>query len=256
MKHYKIFWLFFLLITAYNASAQETLPDLTVKNFNGKIIVSWQNAYTKPVSNILIQRSYDSLKNYTTIGSVLNPQNKENGYADANPPYNKMYYRVSVSFEGGSYVITKPVRPVKEIPVEIVDSTSQQANQPKYDPRYPWQINSYPDSISAPIPKKDEITYPSQRIFTGRDNNLVIHLPDAAIKKYTAKFFDDADNFLFEVTRLNDEYLIIEKVNFGHAGWFRFEIYEGGKLIEKNKFLILKDGKNGNPDLNKKSGNK
>ena len=220
----------------YHADAQKILPGITVKNFSGKIIVSWKNEFVTPVSNILIQRSYDSLKNYTSIGSVLNPQSRENGYADINPPYTKMYYRVSVSFEGGSYVISTPVRPVKDIPAGIEDSAKITGD----DSRYPWQSNPFADSILL-SKSKNEITYPSQRIFTARDNNLVIHLEDAGTKKYTAKFFDEKDSLLFELTRLNDEYLIIEKVNFIHPGWFHFEIYESGKLIEKNKFQILRE---------------
>lgn len=199
--------------------------------------MSWQNDYKKPITNIFIQRSYDSSKNYTTIGTVLNPQNKENGYSDLNPPYAKMYYRVSISFEGGSYVISTPERPIKELPV--TDSGTEVKQEIE---RYPWQAIAN-DSVKIIFPKKNEITYPSERIYTSRDNNIVIHLPDAAQKKYTAKFFDENENFLFELTKLSDEYLIVEKVNFGHAGWFRFEIYESDILVEKNKFQILKDVK-------------
>ena len=49
------------------------------------------------------------------------------------------------------------------------------------------------------------------------------------------------DNFLFELTKVNEEYLILEKVNFVHSGWFHFEVFENGKLIERNKFLVSKD---------------
>ncbi len=240
MKYSKFFIFIFCLITGPVANAQKILPGITVKNFGGKIIVSWQNSFTTPVSNIFIQRSYDSLKNYSTIGSVLNPQNRENGYADVNPPYTKMYYRVSISFEGGAYMISLPERPVKEIPPALSDSTKND------ETLYPWQAIPGKDSIML-INPKNEITYPSERIYTSKDNNIIIHLPDAAIKKYSAKFFNEADSLLFELTKLNDEYLILEKVNFVHAGWFHFEIYESGKLVEKNKFQILsKEQKAGN----------
>ena len=261
---------FFLLANSY-LFAQEVLPGITVKNMNGKIIVSWLNDYTKPVTNILIQRSFDSLKNFKTIGSVLNPLNKENGYPDVNPPYNKMYYRLSISFEGGTYVIGPSVRPVKEIQVAIPeepymtepepelqpepgtqptapkDSVKKPATkQPEPNVRFPWQLNQSFDSSVIIPPKKDEITYPSNRVFTGRQNNVVIHLPEASVKKYMVKFFDEEERFLFELNKLHEEYLIIEKVNFKHAGWFNFEVYVNGKLIEKNKFYIGKDGKNNN----------
>lgn len=248
------------------ARAQSTLPEITVKNINGKIIVSWLNDYEQPITDILIQRSYDSLKNYSTIGTVLNPLNKENGYSDLNPPYNKMYYRLSINFEGGKYLITKPVRPVKEKPVVTAAETEALLY------RYPWQASPIKDSITkSGLPVKDSIrsgvpvitqptiiikkpepTYPSQRIFTARDNNIIIHLTEAPNRKYRVKFFDENNQFLFELTKLTDEYLILEKVNFQHSGWFFFEIYELDKLVEKNKFFIGKDGKN-TPDAGRKS---
>ena len=123
MIKYKFFFLILGLITVQIVSAQEVLPGITVKDFSGKIIVSWMNEYKVPVSNISIQRSYDSTKNFTTIGSVLNPQNLENGFADNKPPYNKMYYRLFISFEGGAYVFSSTVRPVKVIPEK--DTTSE-----------------------------------------------------------------------------------------------------------------------------------
>ena len=90
----------------------------------------------------------------------------------------------------------------------------------------------------------DIITYPSRRIYTGKDNNIIISLPLAETKKYTIKFFDENETALFDLNKITETYLIIERVNFLHAGWFYFEVYENGKLIEKNKFQIAKEGKN------------
>jgi hypothetical protein len=233
---------FFLLTTVGKLSAQETLPDITVTDQNGIIIVSWKNEYPLPVKNINIQRSYDSLKNYSTIGSVLNPQNHENGFADTKPPYNKMYYRVFISFDGGAYQFSEPTRPVKD-PVmfkQVRDSlfvgidTTGSTKNPKLIPR-----PNIPDiNNNTPL-----IIYPSRRIFTGKDNNVVITLTDASTNKYQVKFFDENNVPLFEINRLPENYLIIEKVNFIHSGWYFFELYENGKLLEKNKFFVPKDGK-------------
>ena len=206
------------------------MPFIQVKNLNNKIVVSWINDYNKPITALNIQRSYDSLQNYTTIGSVLSPQSRENGFADVNFPYNKMYYRVFVSFEGGTYIITPPARPVKE--VFATDNVSNEA--------FPLFGK---DSTLVFSPSKPGITYPSSTIFTAKDNNIIIHLEEAASKKYSVKFFDEAEKFLFELTKLREEYLIIEKVNFVRTGWYRFELYENGLLIENNKFQILKEVK-------------
>ena len=104
-----------IFLTSSNITAQQlSLPNLTIRSIGTRVIVSWKQDYKKPISNLNIQRSYDSLKNYKTIGEVLSPQSIENGYIDANPPYNKMYYRVFVAFEGGSYAYSNIYRAKKD----------------------------------------------------------------------------------------------------------------------------------------------
>jgi hypothetical protein len=90
--------------------AQETLPAVSVNGSNKRVVVSWLNDYQKPIESILIQRSYDSLINFRSIGSVLNPLNLENGFLDQQPPYDRMYYRVFIQFSGGEYVIGPSAR--------------------------------------------------------------------------------------------------------------------------------------------------
>ncbi len=225
-------FLFFIFTSIHVFAQQKPLPAIMVKNINNKIIVSWVNDYTKPITTLNIQRSYDSLKNYKTAGSVLSPQSRENGYADANAPYNKMYYRVFVAFEGGSYAYSNVMRPIK-------DTTKYNNAQ---DDKMPW-LNVPRDSGFIGQPAKPTITYPSSLIFTAKDNNVIIHLSETAARKYSVKFFDDTEKFLFEIKRIKEDYLIIEKVNFVRTGWFNFEIYEDGELLEKNRFQITKDTK-------------
>jgi hypothetical protein len=90
---------------------------------------------------------------------------------------------------------------------------------------------------------ENAITYPSRRIFAAKDNNVVINLPHFESRKYVVKFFDEEERPMFELNRIKEDYLIVEKMNFLHSGWFYFEIYENGKMIEKNKFFIPRDGK-------------
>ncbi len=216
---------------------QKPLPIIAVKNISNKIIVSWVNDYTKPITTLNIQRSFDSLKNYKTVGSVLSPQSRENGFADANAPYNKMYYRVFIAFEGGSYVYSNTARPIKDTAAKNNNSTTS------IEEKYPWMVVVGNDSSLILQPNKPNKTYPSSNIFTAKDNNIIIHLRDASTTKYSVKFYDESEKFLFELKKIKEDYLIIEKVNFVHTGWFRFEIYEDGELIEDNKFQIVKDTK-------------
>jgi len=265
----------FICLTAIAASGQQVLPAITVKNLNGKIVVSWLNEYKKPIQNILIQRSYDSLKNYSTIGTVLNPQNTENGYPDANPPYNKMYYRLTITFEGGTYAIGPATRPVKEVyepePIDItaiptspIDDTpilpeiDSNENNPSIVTK---KVDNLPETKNITTKKNDlskdnsnitiktiappkriiETTFPSVRVFTSKQNIVVIHIAEAITRKYHIKFFDENEKLAFEVKKITEEYLYIEKSNFVHSGWFRFEIYEDGILFEKNKVYVGKD---------------
>lgn len=284
------------IFSAGKLSAQEILPGITVKNFNGKIIISWRNQYPLEVKTINIQRSYDSMKNYSTIGSVLNPQNAENGFVDEAPPYNKMYYRVFISFEGGDYIFSDAARPVKEVPppqpifvqetvvdpFKKADMARTSLKESKKDPADPGSLSPRDkkkgqgekekkgltskkqkkekepvlkddknndqglvtaDPADAPANNDGISGYPSKRIYISRYNNVVINLGNADYRKYTVKFFEEGNKFLFELNRIKENFLIIEKVNFLHAGWFYFELFENGKMVEKNKFFIPRDNK-------------
>ncbi len=84
---------------------------------------------------------------------------------------------------------------------------------------------------------------PSGRVYTGKDNNVIISLPDAERKNYAIKFFEENGALVFEIPKIKEPFLTLEKVNFLHSGMFNFELFEEGKLIEKHKFYIPKDGK-------------
>lgn len=89
------------------------------------------------------------------------------------------------------------------------------------------------------VPK--EIYKVSPYIFTGRYGNVHVTLPEPAKKHYAVKFFDENNKFLFELSEIRDPSLIVDKTNFHHSGWFRFELYDGDQLKEKNKLFIPKE---------------
>ncbi len=215
---------FFILAISIKNYAQDTLPRISVKNISNKVIISWRTTYGANITTINIQRSADSLKNFTTIGSVLEPNNRENGFVDSKAPAPDMFYRVFVAFAGGSYIFSKSYRPV----IDTFSSISQ-------------NIQTQPEGEGTPG------FIASKFIFTGKDNNIIIDLPDAAVSKYSIKFFDENDKPVFEISKVTEPYLIIEKVNFLHSGWFYFKLYENGVIKEKHQFYIPKEGKYGIP---------
>lgn len=196
--------------------AQDTLPRLSVNNISNNVIISWTNPFTS-LTTINIQRSFDSTKNFTTIGSILDVKNKRNGFVDAKPLSAQMFYRVFLSFEGGMYLFTKSYRPLKDT-ISVMPSIKE-LQQSKV---LAWFV-------------------PSPRVYTGKENNIIISLPDAEKKKYSLKFFDEGGAPVFEISKINEPYLTLEKVNFLHAGLFNFELYQDDKLIEKYKVYVPKD---------------
>lgn len=89
------------------------------------------------------------------------------------------------------------------------------------------------------VPK--EVYKPSKLVFTDRDGNVKILLPLATEKKYTLKFFEESGTPVMDIKQIKDTVLVLDKANFIHAGWFRFELYEDGQLKEKHKLYIPKD---------------
>ena len=209
-------FLLMLLLSGAKVFSQDTLPKLSVVNINNHIVISWSNPYTS-LTTINIQRSPDSLKNFISIGTVLDVKNKTNGFVDAKPLSGRQYYRLFLSFEGGMYIFTNSERPTLDTSKIIPKEYRQSA------------VNTW--------------FVPSKFIYTGRDNNVIISLPLAGKKKYLVKFFEENGNPVFEISKLSESYLTVDKVNFIHAGFFNFEIYEEGILLERHKFYIPKDGK-------------
>jgi hypothetical protein len=99
------------------------------------------------------------------------------------------------------------------------------------------QIKPYIEVYHEP----KEVYKISTYVFTSKDGNVTIALSDFNRKKYFVAFFESDNTPVLEVKDIRDAVLIIDKTNFGHAGWFRFELYEDGKLKEKNKLLIPKE---------------
>lgn len=71
-----------------------------------------------------------------------------------------------------------------------------------------------------------------------RNGDVVISVPRNSFGRYKVRFFSRNNVLLFEVREIRDSPLIIEKVNFVHAGIFQYELYLDNYLIERNSFRI------------------
>jgi hypothetical protein len=346
----RLFFALFLLtvfILPY-AQAQDTLPGFTASlKTSGKVLISWRNSYPD-VNQISIQRSNDSLRNFTTLATVPDPRIPENGFVDSKTGGRKMYYRIFILFPNSKYTFTRSRRPVLEtsdqpympektvakekrkpppatpvqkqpvktdVPVTATAAVPKPAASeeeeylilPKIDNSriyYMMENNNLkkpsvnnPGKIGSPNIKVEKILIVKRRdsvimalagnqvrrfsdslikqtkdtllfvnadtlqirpyieiyrepvevykispnVFAAKDGNVTIALGDYARKKYVVVFYETDNTVVLEIKDIKDAVLIIDKTNFVHSGWFRFELFEDGKLKEKNKLLIPKE---------------
>ena len=228
MKFYQyLLSLTILIFITSTALSQDTLPNFSVRNAGkNRIIIGWVNTLQN-VKQISIQRSFDSLHGYKTILSVADPKAIQNGFADTKAPADTMFYRLLYVLDGGRFYFTEAKKP------NLPPLGGDRQDGVKIIP-----IN--PGAIDSNLIKRNGSFVPSFYVYTNKEGYVFINLPDAENKKYRVKFYEENDDFLFEIKHIKESALTIDKANFYHAGWFKFELYNDDKLIEKHKFYINK----------------
>ncbi|HET6256805.1 MAG TPA: hypothetical protein VFE32_22225 [Puia sp.] len=308
MQRYVGILLISLLISA-SLKAQDTLPRFTATARGpGKILISWHNQYPV-VTQISIQRSADSLRNFATLLTVPDPKLPENGAVDSKAPHPNFFYRLFIVFDNGQYLFTPSHRPQsvtgQNETVAREDKAAEKVLAKAVEPRIVFIDPSAPrqaatirnlsgthgaaqisdvaysatifirrgDSIIGKVSGKQilpfrdsilnrtrdtlifidgdtlwikpfvplEVYKISAYVYTGKYGNVHVSLPEAGRKHYSVRFFDENNKLMFELSEIKDPTLIVDKTNFQHAGWFRFELYDGDQLKEKNKLFIPKE---------------
>ncbi|MEI9946700.1 MAG: hypothetical protein WDN26_21080 [Chitinophagaceae bacterium] len=212
------------------------MPDFSLKNVgNKRIVVSWVNKFAT-VKQISIQRSFDSVRNFKTILTIADPSLPENGYLDTKADNDRMFYRLYILLDKGYYVFSNTKRPLFDTAAAKRGAMVKPDN-PTLVQTIPTDNNSGPSISYKP---KVEAWLPSKYVYTFKDGYIRITLPEDE-KKYNIKFFTAEDELLFELKDVKEKSFKIDKANFYHAGWFKFELYQDGELKEKNKFYLPKE---------------
>lgn len=246
----------FCTATLFASAQKDTLPQFAVKKREGVITLSWINAF-KNASQINIQRSKDSNRNFVTIHSTPNPDAKTYSYVDKTAKHDTGYYRIFILFEGSNYIFTKSKRAVEEIIVktnkqetrekETTEKELTEKEQAELNGTGPAGINSKDNKAGGKIPPPvnaapvKKVWEPSVFIYTGDDGNVIIDLPLAASKKYAVTFLKEEGRPVFVIEQVNEPKLKLDKAVFLRSGWYYFELREDGKVKERNKFLITRD---------------
>jgi len=263
-----------LICTSAFAYAQDSLPAFSVVNKgNNRVVISWNNKFPQ-LKQLSIQRSTDSLSNFKTLITVPDPNNKQNGFLDSKAPNDKMFYRLYILVDGANFIFSKSKRPSNDsIRTALLSDTSSKAIRDSNYLKVIEKIISqnlpdsaltteelillkryrngkqdlFSDSVNRKIDavvktkNKPDVVIPQYRIIANKDGLVRISLLDFGSKKYSIKFYEDDDTFLFELKNIKEASLMLEKSNFYHSGWFKSELYQDDKLIEKNRFFIPKD---------------
>jgi len=272
-----------LLLTATVAKSQDTLPRFTVDDRGaGRVVVSWSNPYSNLVQ-VAVQRSYDSLKRFSSVYSAPSPELPVNGFADKVPAGVKVYYRIFYVMKGGTYYFTASKRPgtgnanvaaeydsrrdllseslLQELNTKMPDSVAPEPiivqTKSGFLSLMPEQFKVFRDSIMtltndtlvqtsadtvmvAPY-QPPFVQRASQYVFTDREGYIVIKLPEAGSKKYELVFLEEDDTPVLELKNLKETQYTLDKTNFYHGGWYKFELIENGRIKERNKIFLPKD---------------
>lgn len=264
----------FTIILCGPLAAQDTLPSFRAVIRSGKVVLSWVNLSSRVVQ-LTIQRSSDSLQGYKSIAPMPDPGLPENGFMDMRAPDTRQFYRIYVQ-ESGGYFFTTPARraiPESEAPPIVRATPIYTQPAPKYtpvpEPQEPLQLiptfNSLLESGLRPVIARrapgrirfavqplavdvkvldvripNSLLSPSVFMLINPDGNLQLALPSDRAGSYRVQFFLPDGAPFFQVSKVKDPFLIIDKVNFQRSGWFEFEVYENERLRERKRIFIPK----------------
>lgn len=275
----RIFLVAFLLcLFCSELKAQKPLPDFSVIDLNKtKARISWQNNFGDSLIQLNVQMSYDSLKFYKTIFSTESPGLPQNGFVYNLPYTTNFYYRIFYVLLGDKFYFSPAKHAVPDTaagtasygelpennaaavndeppPVRMITVRSKDTvfaiMEYSYYKHFKDSINKSTkdtlfvlgkDEVTLKPFNPDNIYIPSIYVVSNKDGFIQLKLPESGHKKYKITFFEMDGKKLFTINNIPESDLLIDKSNFVHAGWFRFELYEDDKLKERNKILLQRD---------------
>jgi len=262
-----IFFLICVFSSGSILNAQQKFQVMVSGIGGTKVKVEWINPHGDSVVQLNVQRSWDSVKSFMTVFAPLSPELPQNGYIDERAGYTGMYYRVFYVLADGSFYFTKAqkVRTGSDFTEEISeekaadknflvtvhddDTVIAQLNYEAYKRFRDSIVNNTRDTLYSLTDadiliryyNNDIVWVPSTHVFTNSDGYVQIYLADAQQKNYRLRFLDEHRKLLFNIKRVPQSKLLLDKTDFMRSGWFYFELYEDDKVKERNKFYIPKD---------------
>jgi len=75
-------------------------------------------------------------------------------------------------------------------------------------------------------------------VFTDKRGYVNLRLPNTKLYRYIVRFYETDGKLAFEIQSPKDDWLILEKSNFIHAGSFDYEVIQDGIIHEKGRIFL------------------
>lgn len=268
MPKQKLCFLLLMMVSfawQHSVVAQDSLPSFTLQERNGMVIVGWNNPFPD-LSELVVQRSLDSINGFKSIVSMPDPKAISNGFLDKKVDAVRYYYRVFY-VRGDLRFTFSPAQKIIRQDNSLntgndgsngsnrlsVNAASDQSNRTTAAQNRLGETNNSLMTASQRTSRNnvpmgtqtkieslvnEEIFTPSALIFTNKEGDLIVALPDAIKRKYSLKVYNEGGMLFFIMKQITEAQLLVDRSNFFHSGWFRYELYDGTQLKEQNKFFI------------------
>ena len=244
-----------LLFFSLFSYAQPNLPDILAGTEKGINILTWTNQY-EGIKSIAVQRSSDSMYNYVTVGYVKNLKKGQQAFIDGHPVPGNNWYRLYIVFNSdlswnsnriklsvdSATIFSKGVVPPNDSLQKLAVGIKMRMDTSGHSVITGAGVGT--DSVSKalssiklslPTASGDVASFnyiKSQYVFTNPFTGHVnIELPDVTKHKYTVVFLTQEKKRLFEIPRVTDSPIIIDKRNFQQKGLFQFELLKDDRKI-------------------------
>lgn len=242
-----------LLFCSLLSISQDNLDFFKVTRNGNAVVVSWQHSRLE-ITELVVQRSLDPTKGFKSIMAMPDPAAVSNGYMDKKTDAARHYYRIFYVLHGGKYFFTEPQKATEGAADAYQSTTAGKISNPlltlanldaQNTGRKPETFSFYRSGTSSiEVPEKIEMVLPenmftpSALIYTNREGNLSLALPDTDKKRYDLTVYLEDGSLLFKMKNIREPQLLVDRSNFFHSGWFRYDLFQSGVLKEKGRFFI------------------
>lgn len=204
--------------------AQPTLPNIECVQEGSTVRLMWTCQY-EGVKGIVVNRSYDSLKNYSQIGTVANVEKGIQTFVDERPLAGRSFYKVVVIFRSGLNWSSNHCGFMMN--GSIINDTAGEMKGEAVVPRIKFKL-------TIPEPDPDAVyTDPIHVRNNKTTGHLDVRLPtDHSMHYWSLVFYDQKKQAVLSIPLVKARNVVIDKRNFRRRGVYKFELRRDGVVFE------------------------